>query len=129
MSMTTKHAPVIEKILVEETYPEGRVAATVSMRRDPRTGELSYTASALRALDRLRAILVQVDEHSSPGHIRTLRESLGLTQQELADRLKVTGQTVSRWERGEVQPNQATLVRLRRVQANARKKGVTVRGA
>lgn len=128
MNMTaTKHSPAIEKVLVEEVYPEGRVAATVSMRRDPRSGELSYTASAVRTLDRLRAILVQINEHSSPGHLKTLRESLGLTQQELADKLKVTSQTISRWERGEVQPNAGALKKLRRLQLSARKRGVTVR--
>jgi DNA-binding transcriptional regulator YiaG len=128
MSTTlSKHSPGIEKVLVEELYPEGRVAATVPMRRDPRSGELSYTASAMRTLDRLRAILVRIDEHSSPGHIRTLRETLGLSQQELADKLKVTSQTVSRWERGEVQPNAEALKKLGRIQASARKKGVAVR--
>ena len=128
MSTTaTKHAPATEKILVEEIYPEGRVAATVSMRRDPHSGELSYTASAVRTLDRLRAILVQIDEHSSPGHIRTLRETLGLTQQELARKLKVTSQTISRWERGEAQPHAEALKKLRSIQLSARKKGITVR--
>jgi DNA-binding transcriptional regulator YiaG len=128
MSTTvTKHSSVIEKILVEEVYSEGRVAATVAMRRNPRTGELSYTASAVRTLDRLRAILVQIDERSSSGHVKTLRESLGLTQQELADRLKVTSQTISRWERGEVQPSAEVLKKLRRLQLSARKRGVTVR--
>lgn len=128
MSATaTKHPPVIERILVEETYPEGRVAATVAMRRNPRSGELSYTASAVRTLDRLRAILVQVNEHSSPGHVRTLRESLGLTQQELAEMLKVTSQTISRWERGEVQPSAGALKKLRKIQLSARKSGVAVK--
>jgi len=128
MSTTaTKHPPVIERIFVEENYPEGRVAATVAMRRDPRSGELSYTASAVRTLDRLRAILVRIDERSSPGHLKTLRESLGLTQQELADKLTVTSQTISRWERGEVQPNAGALKKLRRLQLSARKRGVAVK--
>jgi DNA-binding transcriptional regulator YiaG len=128
MSTTaTKHAPAIVKILVKEVYPEARVAAIVAMRRDSRSGELSYTASAVRTLDRLRAILVEINEHSSPGHVKTLREALGLTQQELADRLKVTSQTISRWERGEVQPNVGALKKLRRIQSSARMKGVAVK--
>lgn len=36
--------------------------------------------------------------------IKKRREDLGLTQQELGRRLKVTGMTVSRWELGEVMP-------------------------
>lgn len=37
--------------------------------------------------------------------IRTVRESLGLTQQGFADRLEVSQATVSRWEAGHTQPD------------------------
>lgn len=37
--------------------------------------------------------------------IKTLRESLGLTQKELAARVKVDAITVSRWERNEQKPS------------------------
>lgn len=128
MSTTaTKHSPAIEKVLVEEVYPEGRVAATVAMWRDPRSGALSYTVSAVRAMDRLRALLVRIDEHSSPSHVKTLCESLGLTQQELANKLRVTGQTISRWERRDARPSAAALKKLRKIQLSARKTGVTVK--
>ena len=41
-----------------------------------------------------------------PGNeIRKLRKRLGLTQQQLADKLGVDRTTVSRWERGEVEPS------------------------
>lgn len=36
--------------------------------------------------------------------IRKLRQRLGLTQRELADRLSTTETTISRWERGEAVP-------------------------
>ena len=36
--------------------------------------------------------------------VRALRDKLGLTQEQLADRLGTTKNTVARWERGEMIP-------------------------
>ncbi len=44
--------------------------------------------------------------------IRMLRDKQGLTQQELADRLQVTRQTVSRYEIGRSQPDLEMLERM-----------------
>ncbi len=41
--------------------------------------------------------------------IKTLREKNGITQDQLAERLMLTRQAVSRWETGETQPNTDTL--------------------
>ncbi|MBQ4369909.1 MAG: helix-turn-helix domain-containing protein [Oscillospiraceae bacterium] len=41
--------------------------------------------------------------------LKTLREKHGLTQEQLAGRVLVTRQAVSRWETGETQPNTDTL--------------------
>ena len=41
--------------------------------------------------------------------LKQLREDRHLTQDELAERVKVTRQAVSRWETGETQPNTDTL--------------------
>ena len=46
--------------------------------------------------------------------LKTLREQHDLTQQQLADRVMVTRQAVSRWETGETQPNTDTLKLLSR---------------
>lgn len=119
-------ASTLEEVFLEEVYPEGRVAARVAMRRDPRTGELHYTPSAVRTLDRLRAVLQSIRPTSTPGHIKALREALGLTQVEFARRVRVNAQTVSRWERGEVRPNPAATSRIQRLQAAAKTKGIAV---
>ena len=41
--------------------------------------------------------------------LRAIRERHNLTQDQLADRVMVTRQAVSRWETGETQPNTDTL--------------------
>ena len=41
--------------------------------------------------------------------MKTLREQKGLSQEQLADRVLVTRQAVSRWETGETQPSTDTL--------------------
>ncbi len=41
--------------------------------------------------------------------LKDLREKNGLTQDQLAERMMVTRQAVSRWENGETQPNTETL--------------------
>ena len=41
--------------------------------------------------------------------LKTLREKKGLTQEDLAQRVLVTRQAVSRWENGDTQPNTETL--------------------
>ncbi len=46
--------------------------------------------------------------------LRELRESRSLTQEQLAERVMVTRQAVSRWETGETQPNTETLKLLSR---------------
>ena len=47
--------------------------------------------------------------------LKTMREKHHLTQEELAERVLVTRQAVSRWERGETQPNTETLQLLSRL--------------
>ncbi len=46
--------------------------------------------------------------------LKTLRQRNGLTQEQMAERVMVTRQAVSRWETGETQPNTDTLKILSR---------------
>lgn len=46
--------------------------------------------------------------------LKDLREKKGLTQEQVAERVMVTRQAVSRWETGETQPNTDTLKLLSR---------------
>ncbi len=47
--------------------------------------------------------------------LRNLREKNNLTQEQLAERVQVTRQAISRWETGETQPNTDTLILLSRI--------------
>jgi DNA-binding transcriptional regulator YiaG len=53
-------------------------------------------------------------------HIRALRNHLGLTQQEMADRLGTRQQTISEWEKGLYRPRGASSTLLTIVAENAR---------
>ena len=53
--------------------------------------------------------------------IKQLRKRLGLTQKEIAARLKVDFITVSRWERGEQRPGRDALKRLARLEKRAKR--------
>jgi len=44
--------------------------------------------------------------------IKDAREAMGLTQQELADRLQTSGSLVSAWERGETAPRGSSRIKL-----------------
>ena len=48
-------------------------------------------------------------------NIRRLRAEKGMTQKEIADRLFVTAQAVSRWENGEVEPSLNTITELAKI--------------
>src|SRR6185437_14644435 len=81
---------------------DGRMLA-LQLRADwlkpDRSGKPLLLPPAIRALDRLRAVLA-TQEEVTPGFIVSLREALGLTQNEFAHRLDVSKMTVSRWECG-----------------------------
>ncbi len=49
-------------------------------------------------------------------NIKALRDKLGLTQLQMAVKLKVDTGTISRWERGEAKPHKAILRRIERLE-------------
>ncbi len=62
-----------------------------------RSGQPLLLPPAIRLVDRLRATFgAQVS--LTPGFIVSLREALGLTQEEFGWKLKMSKMTVSRWE-------------------------------
>lgn len=53
--------------------------------------------------------------HSIGGYIQIRRKLIGLTQAQLGERLRVTAQSVSNWERGLLLPDTATLPDLAQI--------------
>jgi DNA-binding transcriptional regulator YiaG len=93
-----------------------------------RSGRVAFTPEGVRFLDRIRALRMEVSRAPRPSYITSLREALGLTQQELAVRLGVNKLTVSRWERGALHPGRASLEALRRLRQEAVSQGVVLPG-
>lgn len=58
---------------------------------------------------------MNVNAKKTGAQIAALRKSLGLTQNELGERLNVSFQAVSKWERGEALPDVGLLLDLARV--------------
>ncbi|MDP9172676.1 MAG: helix-turn-helix domain-containing protein [Planctomycetota bacterium] len=92
-----------------------------------RLGRPLLLPPAVRALDRLRAVFT-AREILTPGFIISLREALGLTQEQFGRKLGVTKMTVSRWECGRMRPGSLMVAAIRRVQGQARRKGVRIDG-
>jgi DNA-binding transcriptional regulator YiaG len=57
----------------------------------------------------------------TPKRIVKLRQALGLTQQQLADRIGAMQPTVARWETGKNQPRGANLKALLELEKKAKK--------
>src|SRR3954469_12369636 len=70
-----------------------------------RGGQVAFTPQGMRFLDRIRALMIRNDARPTPGYLRSLRQGLGYTQEELARKIGVNKLTVSRWERGELRPS------------------------
>jgi DNA-binding XRE family transcriptional regulator len=68
------------------------------------SGEILLKPQAVRRLDRVRVMAMNLPQTPTPGFLRTLREALGLTQAQLGERVGVDKMTVYRWERGMMKP-------------------------
>ena len=56
-----------------------------------------------------------MQNHQLSENLKKLREKFGLSQEELADKLAVSSQAVSKWETGESTPALKTLIAIARM--------------
>ena len=70
-----------------------------------RAGEVTPGQRSLDRLAALEAAVAAGEISPWPERVRAIREALGLTQEALAQRIKVRTETVSRWESGAMTPN------------------------
>jgi hypothetical protein len=89
-----------------------------------KTGEMCLRPPAVRWLDKLRAIYGRIEAEPTPGFIRTLRQALKLTQEQLGRRLGVNKITVSRWERGAIKPGAQAIKSLGKLRVGALRRGL-----
>lgn len=87
---------------------------------------VGFLPPAVRFLDRIRALAAPLAGTPSPGYITTLREALGLTQEQLGERIGVDKMTVARWEWGKARPSPASLAAMEKLRREAIRKGVTL---
>lgn len=89
-------------------------------------GNLLIRPSGVRRLDKVRAAATDFPDHPSPGWIKTLRATLGVTQLQLAQQLDVDKLSVSRWERGQSSPSRAAVAKLRKLRRRCAAKGIVI---
>jgi len=92
-----------------------------------RSGQPLLLPPAIRALDRLRAVFT-TQERITPGFIISLREAMGLTQEQFGRKLGVTKMTVSRWECGRMLPSPSAATAIRSLRMRTQHQGVRIDG-
>ncbi len=78
-------------------------------------GEKTITIPAINQLHRVIALGIVSHEHGMNGtELRFIRSEMGLSQAQLAKVVHRDGQTIGRWERGEIEIDEAaeTIIRL-----------------
>jgi DNA-binding transcriptional regulator YiaG len=101
------------------------IALDAAWLKPDRAGNPLLLPPALRALDQLRAVFANQTQ-LTPGFIASLREGMGLTQSEFAQKLGVSKMTISRWECARMRPSRAAGDAILALQAQARREGVKI---
>jgi DNA-binding transcriptional regulator YiaG len=93
-----------------------------------RGGEIAFTPEGVRSLDRVRVLASSVPSPPSPAFLVTLRDALGLTQEQLGKAIGRDKLTISRWERGTLRPSPEALARLDALARKRKRAGILLHG-
>lgn len=106
---------ILQKVPVYIPTPDGKsIAETieeeVEVLKHKTTGEVVLDMKAMNKLDDIKARHMGL---MLPADIKHLRESMGVTQGEISELLKIGEKTWSRWENGRGRPSQSMNVLLK----------------
>ena len=104
------------------------VEVPARMARADKSGQIAFTPEGVRFLDRVRSLASRLPAPPSPAHIAAMRQALGLTQEELGERIGKSKLTVSRWERGTMRPSRSSTQALARLFRRRKRSGVVLPG-
>jgi DNA-binding transcriptional regulator YiaG len=93
-----------------------------------RGGGVAFSPEGVRFLDRVRALASRIPSVPSPAFLATLREALGLTQEELGREIGRDKLTISRWERGTLRPSPEAIARLNALARKRKRAGILLPG-
>jgi hypothetical protein len=93
-----------------------------------RGGETAFTPQGVRFLDRVRVLASRMPLPPSPAFLATLRDALGLTQEQLGKAIGRDKLTISRWERGTLRPSPDALARLDALARKRKRAGILLHG-
>jgi DNA-binding transcriptional regulator YiaG len=127
--MLTRWKPGMDLPYIVPFGDEGMLAISLRAKwlKPDRAGQPLLLPPAVRALDRLRAVFSN-QEKITPGFIVSLREALGMTQEQFGHKLSVSKMTVSRWECGRMRPSARMTDAIHGIQKRARSAGVKIDG-
>jgi len=111
--------------------PDGRtvfVEVPAHMATRNRCGELAFTPDGVRFLDHARAMALEPGNTPSASYLAALRESLGLTQAQLGERIGRDKLTISRWECGALHPSPQALEKFYSLARKMKQTGVVLAG-
>lgn len=127
MKAITASESNVSRVPYTMPLPDGRtifVSIPGHMVQYDRDGEMMFTPEGGRFLDQIRALAMDVPDVPTPGYIRTLREALHLTQDQLARQVGRATVSVKKWEAGDARPSGDALVKLKKLVAKATRQGV-----
>ena len=125
---TELRAPGVPHTMI---LPDGRtvfVEVPARMATRDRSGQVAFTPEGIRFLDRVRSLAAEPGELPSPAYLAALRESLGLTQAQLGERIGRDKLTISRWECGTLRPGPQALEKLYALARKMKRTGVVLAG-
>jgi DNA-binding transcriptional regulator YiaG len=89
-----------------------------------RSGQTAFTMAGVRHIDRIRALFMPMQNVVSPGFVRTLRETLRMTQVQFGHAVGVDKMTVYRWEKGTLRPGKNSAREIDKLRAKMTRRGV-----